>query len=263
MNPVANNTTDFFSIPYEAQQPSKRQRIGAFDEVHEELHVERSKTAELLSSRMVREEERTGYFRVIFDSEKIYEGEFVNGLPEGHGTFYDSNGQLMHEGEYLKGMKHGLGKAYSKVGLVEYDGGYCQDLYHGPGISYDKEGEVEHDGYWQFGGKYLGEIKNDLPEGEGTAFTPNGEMVYSGEWYHGVPHGAGKQYSKDHYFEGRFLNGCKEGPGTVYWKISGKPAVTGTWRRSMQDGEMTYYDRKGNEISHVLFRNGKRVPASI
>lgn len=62
-----------------------------------------------------------------------YEGFFVSGLPQGHGTYTWSNGNI-YSGEWIEGMRHGIGKYTMKT--VRHDsiqnGLWQQDIYKGP-----------------------------------------------------------------------------------------------------------------------------------
>jgi hypothetical protein len=54
------------------------------------------------------------------DGTKHYEYALENGLPNGVGRSWHSNGELRSEGEYVAGVKHGLFKFYDDDGAFEY-----------------------------------------------------------------------------------------------------------------------------------------------
>lgn len=51
-----------------------------------------------------------------------YEGTFENGLLNGHGKYYKSNGELLFEGEFKDGLYHGNGIEYNSNLEVSYEG---------------------------------------------------------------------------------------------------------------------------------------------
>jgi hypothetical protein len=70
-----------------------------------------------------------GYFRSAMGQ---YEGEVVNGLPEGAGIFLYPNGDR-YEGQWKGGVKEGQGRMRYVLG-GSYDGEWHQDNRHGHGV---------------------------------------------------------------------------------------------------------------------------------
>ena len=84
--------------------------------------------------------------------------------------------------------------------------------------------------------KYKGEWNNDLMEGYGSLWK-NDKLIYEGEWRHGLFHGKGTMFNHEvddseefdgtdfmklrggwDRFDGNFLNGMKQGVGTIIFK---------------------------------------------
>jgi len=56
-----------------------------------------------------------GKIEEYYDNGKLkYEGEYLNGKPNGKGKGYYDNGKLRYEGECLYGIPNGKGKEYYK-----------------------------------------------------------------------------------------------------------------------------------------------------
>lgn len=124
----------------------------------------------------------------------FYDGNYVNGLKSGFGTYYYKNGNR-YTGNYKNGKEHGRGKYKWKSGHL-YEGEYLNGLRHGKGIltfaSKDKfEGDFLNGRYHGIGtyydyyeGKYLGKVVGEwvdgLLNGEGVKFNQNGERYEEG-----------------------------------------------------------------------------------
>ena len=85
---------------------------------------------------------------------KIFEGEYINGLPNGKGKEYYVNGNLKFEGEYLNGYKNGKGKLYFESGDLSFE---VEFLYNQPmkGKCYINK-RLEYEGEFLYIRKYNG-----------------------------------------------------------------------------------------------------------
>jgi hypothetical protein len=109
--------------------------------------------------------------------DKLYEGEWINGIKEGRGIYRYTDGRY-YEGEWKNDKKEGHG-------IYRYtDGRY----YEGEWKNDKKEGQ----GFFNFldGGSYNGEWKNDNKEGKGIYIFPNKD-IYEGEFKKGKTEGYG------------------------------------------------------------------------
>jgi hypothetical protein len=127
----------------------------------------------------------SGSFRFVYSKgpnkgqDSTYEGEFENGLLEGHGTSRDAV-DCVYTGEFHKGAAHGNGLC-SWAGGWRYEGEWKMDERSGHGKLWQdvKEGEV-YEGEWKddqwdglgelkfsVGGRYVGEFKHHQLHGEG------------------------------------------------------------------------------------------------
>jgi hypothetical protein len=127
----------------------------------------------------------SGLFRFVYSKgpfegkDSTYEGEFENGLMEGHGTSRDAV-CCVYTGEYHKGAAHGNGNC-TWAGNWKYEGEWKMDEREGHGKLWQdvKNGEV-YEGEWKddqwnglgelkfsVGGRYIGEFKNHHLDGQG------------------------------------------------------------------------------------------------
>ena len=164
----------------------------------------------------------TGKGRFEWPDGRLYNGEFVDGQPDGvgsevlpDGTRYrghwyrgqrDGVGTLnfpdggRYEGDFSRGARAGLG-AY--VGAADsYDGEWVDDAPHGAGTFKYPDGS-HYQGEWVAGQRsgwgtyqrgasdYEGDWSNDVPHGFGTASDASG-YEYDGSWAAGARHGYGR-----------------------------------------------------------------------
>jgi hypothetical protein len=146
-----------------------------------------------------------GKGKMVYSNGNIYEGDFVSGKPEGHGTTNFANGSI-YTGQFSNGRTDGQGVFKMKDGAI-YSGQFSQGLYHGKGKYNFPDGGI-YDGNWvngiregqgkmtfADGGIYDGSWVNGKREGQGTYTTKDGSY-YSGEWKNNKANGIGKDYSK-------------------------------------------------------------------
>lgn len=161
-------------------------------------------------------------FSWFSDAKQRYRGDMQNGLPEGHGVFYDANGKALYEGEWTQGwfaIQKGLSFHYEDEKIYgmynetqkRYDGEMKQGAPHGRGTYFSRDGEVLYEGEWEEGWfqvdayawfyydeevikvfdadtnlVYEGGWDNHCPNGYGRTVNEQGETVYEGEWTDGV-----------------------------------------------------------------------------
>ena len=106
-----------------------------------------------------------------------YQGEMVNGVREGKGTYTFKDGDK-YDGDWVRGKKEGQGTYYFSNG-AKYEGNWVQSKMEGKGIFYYKNGD-----------KYDGEWKDNKREGNGIYYYSNGSK-YEGEWKNDKKEGNG------------------------------------------------------------------------
>ena len=100
-----------------------------------------------------------------------YEGEMVDGLPDGKGKEIYKNGDE-YVGQFLRGKKHGFGILYSP-GKFRYCGNFVNNKMNGHGVIEYENGAV-----------YKGEFKNGQYDGQGT-FVDQTKTERTGLWVDG------------------------------------------------------------------------------
>ena len=119
----------------------------------------------------------------------IYEGEWLDGYPHGHGTKTYGDGYI-YEGEWLNGKNHGHGKFVYPDGGV-YQGEWEKDKITGLGTHTYADGAV-FEGYRDDG----------VRKGQGKMTYADGN-VYEGMWFENKKHGVGTLT----YADGKVLKG--------------------------------------------------------
>jgi hypothetical protein len=108
----------------------------------------------------------------LFSNGDIYDCEFVNGKPDGYGTFqtkdfkytgsfsnglYEGEGEIEYsngnkfKGKFLKGKRYGYGEMVDMAKAIIYQGHFYDDKFNGFGILLKDGHKME--GHWK-NGKY-------------------------------------------------------------------------------------------------------------
>lgn len=97
---------------------------------------------------------------VIEDGEARYEGEMLDGEPNGWGIFTNADGDV-YEGGFLNGIPHGKGKITFSNGSM-YDGEFRDGEMYGRGIQVTESGDVIE----VLDGNYVRQLPSDWIEQE-------------------------------------------------------------------------------------------------
>lgn len=148
----------------------------------------------------------TGQGTATYENGDIYEGDFLDGIREGRGTYrYDKAGHK-YEGEWKENVKQGIGKMlYNGVG--EYHGYWENGRRHGEGVFTYKNGDV-YSGWWRYGQR----------SGYGTYVFKETGMKMTGDWENGQITTGQWIYPNGLYFQGSFANNKPVGEGTWFFK---------------------------------------------
>ena len=134
-------------------------------------------------------------------------------LPHGCGTLTSPNGDY-HIGNFSEGRRHGPGQSYSVTTQRHYNGGFVYDR---------EEGFATITCPGSFGGQrqYIGNMANNVRHGQGILWesTVGGQTTtFEGIWQNDQLNWLGKytisDFRSSHVYEGMFINGLLDGPGT-------------------------------------------------
>ncbi len=145
-----------------------------------------------------------------------YDGQFLQGKPEGWGRFHYIDGDT-YIGTFKAGYPHGRGRMEFKDGKTK-EGQWREGEYAGPLSTTPQPGCINgncEDGYGAYlfrdGSKYVGAFKNFLPHGRGIVYYTNGER-YEGEMAEAAFNGRGTLFLNDgSSVSGRWVNGAFAG----------------------------------------------------
>ena len=156
-----------------------------------------------------------------------YHGEFKHDKRNGRGSVKKGN-DILFDGEWVDGMKEGHGKEIQS--LVIYEGSFKQGKRHGEGVLSLPGGQLIYSGSWANGKK----------SGQGCEILKGG-IKYEGSFRNDQYDGAGKQWQDNVLvFDGHFRNGFREGAGTVY-NQDGSIASKGMFHENRLNGICTIY----------------------
>ncbi len=95
----------------------------------------------------VRKEKANGYGVAILDTGSRYEGEWLDNVRHGEGSFYWVDGQY-YVGQYQNDRRNGSGSYFWPNG-EKYVGGWKNDQRDGEGAFYNKDGKIVTKGIWK------------------------------------------------------------------------------------------------------------------
>ena len=109
-------------------------------------------------------------------------------------------------------------------------------------------------------GRYVGDILDGKPHGQGIIYykpdDSEEKVSYEGSWVNGEREGYGTMIWKDgRKYEGNWKNDKKDGYGTQYGKSGGK--YVGNWKEGKLDGQGTLYYDNGRKAYEGNFKEGK------
>lgn len=168
--------------------------------------------------------------RYEYSDGTYYEGDLVDGRPQGVGKFYYHNGDN-YAGEVFDDKAHGFG-TYTFKNKDKYEGYMVNGERHGYGKMTWSDDSSSYEGIWE----------HDLRCGKGKMSWSDG-TYYEGGWKKDVRSGSGfYKYSNGDFFEGEIENDLREGQGKIV--LSDGSYYVGQWKDDSRHGHgvMTWPD---------------------
>ena len=170
-------------------------------------------------------------FLVDIENYKINSGKYKRGGKNGKVREYIINTKrLIFDGRYLNGRKNGKGKEYYSNGKILFDGEYLNGKkWNGKGYNSNRNIEFE------------------IKDGKGIIKEYDlysDKLKFEGKYLNGERNGKGKEYywNGKLKFEGEYLNGKRNGKGKKYY-FYGELKFEGEYLNGKKNGKgKEYYD---------------------
>ena len=168
--------------------------------------------------------------RIELANGDVYEGEVVNRVRSGFGTYITAAGHR-YTGYFASNKMHGEGTFYWPDERV-FEGTFVNGLRNGRGTL-----------TWPDGRVFEGTFVNDRREGLGRLTWPNGN-VYTGEFRSNAITGRGRLvWDNQDVYEGEFVYGVRTGWGEQTW--AGGNRYVGEFAANRRHGLGAYHWRDG------------------
>lgn len=102
--------------------------------------------------------------------------------------------------------------------------------------------------------KFVSNCTGDCLNGYGERVDQKNGYYYKGTWKDGILNGQGEMKNRDGVYSGNFVNGKKEGQGTMIYVGGG--SYSGFWKNDLFEGQGKFINAKG-EIEEGVFIAGK------
>ena len=180
---------------------------------------------------------------VVLASGAQYQGDFLDGIPNGRGVLTRPNGDV-YRGAFVDGEFHGQGTYKASNGDF-YNGAWAQGMREGFGSETYANGNL-YEGAWL----------SNKRHGEGKLAFPSGTN-YEGEWKYDLKHGEGKfLFENGQRYIGSYIDDLRHGDG-VFVKANGE-SYRGTFSKDQEHGVGECGSRVGNRQT-CLFKRGLRI----
>ncbi len=182
------------------------------------------------------------------NQKKIYDGNFVDDLPEGKFTYFYESGTPWSITIFSKKGTIGYSKLFNTEGKITGEGKYVNQKKDSLWKFYDVDGKVISNEM------YLNGEKN----GSAKVFYPNSQLAEEKLWLNGKIDGASVKYFDDGTlkFKCNYVKDKIDGKA-VYYYPTGKVSVEGNYKNDFKNGSWKYYNQDGTVKKTVEFINSK------
>lgn len=161
---------------------------------------------------------------------KGYQTESIGGGAE-YAKFMDQNAWPLSTGHVINGVRNGIWLTYHpNTYRVKTSTNYINGQKNGPEFHFSERGSLES----QIG------YRNDVLHGLSATFR-NGRTTG----------------------ETNYANGQMHGPFSVYDESNGKIQRSGFFKNGVQDGELFFYDDRGNVTLKYVYKDGEKISGGI
>lgn len=182
------------------------------------------------------------------NNQKIYEGQFRDGVPCGEFRYYYPDGRLKTISVFSDGGKVSRTVSYSSNGRKIAEGKYVNE---------------KKDSIWRYFSDFDGILLSEdcysagLKNGLSKTFYPNGKLSEQLTYKSGKKEGDCLQYFEDGKLKlkGYYLNDEKEGLITAYYP-NGQPSFSGKYQFGHKEGTWLFYDEKGKVTKMLNYAGG-------
>jgi antitoxin component YwqK of YwqJK toxin-antitoxin module len=170
------------------------------------------------------------------NKKKIYDGNFVNNIPDGKFTYYYPTGEVKAVSFFSKNGAVCRTKMYNIGGKVKGEGKFVNEKKDSTWKYYDEDGGLLAEE------NYVNGLKN----GKSRVYYLNGQMAEERNWKNGVLDGPRTNYfeSGGFKYKGQYVNGKVNGKVT-FFHPSGKVDAEGMYVNDLKDGAWKYYEEDG------------------
>ena len=193
---------------------------------------------------------KQGFWRKV-DSlgQKIYEGQFRDGIPYGEFLYYYPSGSIK-----TRSIISDQGKVARVITCFPNGKKMASGIYI----------QEKRDSIWQFFSDYDGSLVSEerysagIKQGISNTFYPDGILAETVSWVNGKREGIWEQYFTDGKIKlrGNFKEDEKEGPFLIFF-LNGKTMLSGQYRHGHQHGLWIFYSETGKILKKETFENGK------
>lgn len=184
---------------------------------------------------------------------KMYDGNFVNGVPVGKFTYYFDTGVPWAITIFSKNGTVAYTKHYNASGKISGEGKYVNQ---------------KKDSLWKFYNEDTALIStenyiNGLKNGSCKVFYANGQLAEEKTWKNGKLNGPCKKYfaNGELKYSGQYIDDRVEGKVTYYFS-SGKVDGEGMYKNDLKEGTWKYYKEDGKERRTDQYVNGRMVKST-
>jgi len=206
-------------------------------------------------NRLDREGKKTGYW-ISRDAagQKVYEGAFKAGKPEGRFIRFHENGKTRAEMNYLPDGVKVETRLFDPQGRLRAEGTYHNQLKDGPWSFYSEKNKLIYRIHYS-----LGKI-----HGEALRYDAAGTLIEQTHWDKNILNGFQVIFYSDQKPQAKisYHNGVIDGPYELLFH-NGIPEVQGTYAAGLKTGKWSYYKDNG-DIDYMLnYKNGKLLNPEI